>query len=112
MGARSCSWDGARVVIRLVDKGVSRVHFCIEFLDGEWLILDQKSRNGTFVSRERIFTCVLQDGDRIKAGDAKFTFSLQEREDSQQVEHVLENIPERHHHLVHVDEEAKTRKVI
>ena len=49
-------------------KGVSRVHFEIEY-DGEfWRISDLNSTNGTFVNQKIITNQPLSDGDRITLG--------------------------------------------
>jgi serine phosphatase RsbU (regulator of sigma subunit) len=51
------------------DAGLSRQHFVIEALGGDWMVQDLGSKNGTFVNnvplRARL---VLKPGDRITAG--------------------------------------------
>jgi len=49
-------------------KGVSRVHFEIEFDGRFWRICDLNSTNGTFVNQKIITSQPLKDGDRITLG--------------------------------------------
>ena len=49
-------------------KGVSRIHFEIEFDGRCWQIHDLNSTNGTFVNQKVITRQPLKDGDRITLG--------------------------------------------
>jgi len=63
--------------IRLLDNGVSRRHARIIELNGQVLIEDMQSANGTLVNGEMIQTRVLNDGDKIRLGSTtmlKFTY--------------------------------------
>ncbi|HME06464.1 MAG TPA: SpoIIE family protein phosphatase [Bryobacteraceae bacterium] len=51
------------------DSGLSRQHFALEQQDGQWVVRDLGSKNGTFVNGERITAAhVLGRSDRITAG--------------------------------------------
>ena len=51
------------------DSGLSRQHFALEQRDGQWVVRDLGSKNGTFVNGERITEAhVLGRSDRITAG--------------------------------------------
>ncbi len=51
------------------DSGLSRQHFALEQQDGQWVVRDLGSKNGTFVNGERITAShVLGKNDRITAG--------------------------------------------
>jgi membrane associated rhomboid family serine protease len=64
------------------DAKVSRVHAeIIPEQAGRYLIVDRKSRNGTFVNGQRAERRVLQHGDRIRIGVTEMVFAaLQGRE--------------------------------
>lgn len=56
---------------------VSRRHATIEYKDYEYRVVDQKSRNGTFLNGKRIFgEASLRHGDRIRFHDSEFEFAL------------------------------------
>ncbi len=50
------------------DVLVSAVHATIAYGDGQYVLTDDESRNGTFVGTDRIAHHVLQDGDLIQLG--------------------------------------------
>ncbi|MGH9920947.1 MAG: FHA domain-containing protein [Nitrososphaerales archaeon] len=56
------------------DMRVSRRHAEIANVDGQWVLQDCSSRNGTYVDRERISRHPLRDGDRFRIGQAMFLF--------------------------------------
>jgi Mg-chelatase subunit ChlD len=62
----------------LIDHdAVSRRHATIEYKDYEYRIIDQKSRNGTFVNGKRVVGEVpLRHGDRLRFHDCEFEFAL------------------------------------
>lgn len=65
--------------IFLVDPSVSRNHAIIEMVDGELILKDCDSTNGTFLNDERITTCVLRDGDIVKFGETKLRLESERR---------------------------------
>ena len=50
------------------NPAVSQLHANISFVNGQFIIEDQKSLNGTFVNGKNITKYVLKDGDSIKIG--------------------------------------------
>ena len=60
----------------VLDAGaVSRQHAQISYVNGEYVVEDLHSRNGTFVNGEQIQAPrMLQDGDRVKICDLSFSF--------------------------------------
>ena len=54
------------------DTKVSRIHAEIKPWDGDYVIKDLKSRNGTFVNGIRVETAVLKPGDTIRVGPVEF----------------------------------------
>ncbi|MFH0899943.1 MAG: GGDEF domain-containing protein [Pseudomonadota bacterium] len=63
--------------IQIPDEGISRRHAEIQEHDGEVVINDLGSRNGTFVNGDKIERQVLHDGDKIRVGSTtilKFTY--------------------------------------
>ncbi len=60
------------------DKRVSRRHCKILLKDGDFLIEDLGSSNGTFVNGQKVTQRRLEHGDRIQIGSAIFEFQKQE----------------------------------
>lgn len=58
-----------------LDMRVSRAHAAIRSRDGQWLLVDLDSRNGTFVNGHRVANHPLRNGDRIAVGDRVLRFS-------------------------------------
>ena len=66
------------VDVQLIDDGVSRKHAELELREGEIVLRDLGSRNGTYCNGERVSERVLKDGDKLQVGSTtilKFTFS-------------------------------------
>jgi adenylate cyclase len=57
----------------LNQPGMSRKHALIRRIGDGWMIVDQGSRNGTYVNRQRIEQQPLHDGDRISPGAEALT---------------------------------------
>ncbi len=73
--------------VRLKDDGVSRRHARILNKDGEVMVEDMKSANGTLLNGQRVDRAELQDGDKIQVGSTtilKFTYADRLEEDFQQ----------------------------
>ncbi len=60
--------------IFLDDVTVSRNHAILRRSNGEFVIEDQGSLNGTFVNRRRIERAELADGDELQIGKYRLTF--------------------------------------
>jgi diguanylate cyclase (GGDEF)-like protein len=54
--------------VRLDDDGVSRRHAKLVRADGEWVVLDLNSTNGTYHDGERVQVLTLYDGAKIQLG--------------------------------------------
>jgi hypothetical protein len=61
---------GADIVVN--DPSVSRRHAMIERRPEGWVVLDQRSANGTFVNSHRVDQAVLQGGNQLRLGAVTF----------------------------------------
>ena len=73
--------EGDRIVVgreesdvNIDDDTVSNQHFAIEFLAGNYTLVDLGSSNGTAVNGAEVQSAPLTTGDRIQAGKASFIF--------------------------------------
>ncbi|HJT65258.1 MAG TPA: sigma 54-interacting transcriptional regulator [Pyrinomonadaceae bacterium] len=64
----------------LADAAVSRRHSKIEKKDGDFVITDLESLNGTFVNNVPVRSRVLEHGDNVRIGDSQFLFLTHEGE--------------------------------
>ena len=58
--------------IALADEKASRIHCEIRLWDGDYVVKDLKSRNGTFVNERRVDVSPLQIGDSLRVGGTIF----------------------------------------
>ena len=58
--------------IALVDPGLSRHHCTVYAVDAEVWVVDEGSRNGTFVNEEQITRIALAPGDQVRIGETTF----------------------------------------
>jgi len=58
----------------LADPGVSGFHARIVYEGGEWMLIDEGSRNGSFVNGQQQTRCILHPGDTLQFGDSTLTF--------------------------------------
>jgi pSer/pThr/pTyr-binding forkhead associated (FHA) protein len=63
--------------ICLEDPFVSRYHCVIGYEDGQYVLEDLHSTNGTYVNGERINVYALAEGDLIRIGASRFEVRLQ-----------------------------------
>jgi pSer/pThr/pTyr-binding forkhead associated (FHA) protein len=75
--------------ICLEDPFVSRWHCVISNEDGQYVIEDLHSTNGTYVNGERINAHALAEGDLIRIGTLRFEVRLQNTEESIAVSQTL-----------------------
>jgi hypothetical protein len=61
------------------DVAVSTQHCRIKREDGRFVVLDLRSRNGTFVNDRRVSRCALSEGDTIKIGETFLQFRTDQR---------------------------------
>ncbi|MCM3905178.1 MAG: sigma 54-interacting transcriptional regulator [Pyrinomonadaceae bacterium] len=66
----------------IADPSVSRRHSQIEKEDGQFVIIDLDSLNGTFVNDVPVKRRPLAHGDRVRIGDSQFLFLLHDGEAS------------------------------
>ncbi len=67
---------GSGCQILLSDPLSSRTHAVVCVEDGQWIVSDVESQNGTFVNKKRISQYRLSDGDRIQIGSTEILFKL------------------------------------
>jgi len=60
--------------IALDDAGASRSHAIVQWRDGQCVVKDQGSRNGTYVNHERVVERALEHGDVIRIGTHELRF--------------------------------------
>ncbi|MBV8344114.1 MAG: DUF3662 domain-containing protein, partial [Candidatus Eremiobacteraeota bacterium] len=63
--------------IVLVDPSVSRAHAVVEIAEGEPVVRDVGSTNGTYLNGRRVRWHLLRDGDELLFGDTKMRFESQ-----------------------------------
>ncbi|MBT8356327.1 MAG: FHA domain-containing protein [Deltaproteobacteria bacterium] len=66
--------------IYLSHGSASRNHARISLIDGQYVLSDLKSQNGTYVNKKRIKNISLKHNDQIVLGDRSFLFSLKDPE--------------------------------
>jgi len=78
-GGKTYSLGRSREATVIVnDKQVSRRHCNFEAApDGNWVVTDLGSSNGTYVNRQKIATHQLRDGDIVQVGEATFEFRVE-----------------------------------
>jgi len=73
--------DPAQNDIIVDDSTVSKQHAKIRLENGQWILFDLASTNGTFVNDQQIYRQPLTDGDVVRLGQATFAFmELKEKE--------------------------------
>jgi pSer/pThr/pTyr-binding forkhead associated (FHA) protein len=60
--------------VEIDDRSVSRRHALIVLRDGQAVLLDDGSLNGTYLNGERVDHAVLADGDEIALGEARVRY--------------------------------------
>jgi hypothetical protein len=60
--------------IRLENDFASEQHASLRYHEGEYILTDLDSTNGTYVNDQPISRVVLADGDRIKIGETTYIF--------------------------------------
>ena len=75
-GAAFAIGRGAGSQLRLAGQFVSRNHALIVFQNGQYILRDRNSTNGTYVSGRRVGEYILRPGDRIQIGPSVLEFQL------------------------------------
>lgn len=60
----------------ILDDKASRLHCGIRVWDGDFILKDLKSKNGTFVNGQRIEMVKLELGDQVRVGSCVFSFEM------------------------------------
>ena len=77
LGVNSVLGRSTSATVRLADREVSRKHSRVDFEEGDYVVKDLGSSNGTFVNGKRIFgPTALNDGDEVLIGTSKMEFRL------------------------------------
>ena len=71
---RSIEQGVPRLSLGLPDRWLSSTHACLSRLLGKWMLVDAKSKNGTFVNGAPITRVELADGDVVETGHVFFVF--------------------------------------
>jgi len=66
--------------VAIDEDNISRRHVSIERLDGQYVIRDLGSANGTYLNERRTDIAHLADGDRLRMGGYLITVSLVEQD--------------------------------
>lgn len=77
-----------RCTLHVEDIKISARHCTIEFIDGQFFIIDQNSTNGTYVGGTKIRMRRLYHNDIIKCGQQEFHFKWPFDDSDSDVEHV------------------------
>jgi Nif-specific regulatory protein len=64
--------------ISVPDPMCSRVHAVIRYEDGQWVVRDEQSRNGTQVNGQKVTEAALDDGHMLRIGSHEFELHLSE----------------------------------
>ena len=63
--------------VQLIQGGISRTHARITFKNGQFVLTDLGSRNGSFVNSESVKEAVLNHNDKILFGQRGFVFKIE-----------------------------------
>ena len=67
-------YAGCPVVDLRPDALASRQHARLEYQDGQWIVTDLGSDNGTFVNGQQVTSQTLQHGDEVRVGNTRMRF--------------------------------------
>ena len=66
--------DGTQCDVVLDDTAISKLHAEVRFENGQFVLFDHASTNGTFVNNRRVQRQSLLDGDNVRLGNVGFVF--------------------------------------
>ncbi len=69
--------------IQILDRIVSKEHCHIDQVNGQWVLKDLGSLNGTYMGKDRVGTHALRSGDVFSMGSTQITFQAEDRGPSQ-----------------------------
>ena len=73
-GERDATRSGSTLDLRFPDKQMSSQHARLSRGAGHWFLVDDKSKNGTFINGRRIDKAQLADGDVVEMGHTFWLF--------------------------------------
>jgi len=71
--------EPSRNTLAIPSVSLSAQHFRVVPEQGTYYLLDLQSTNGTFVNGQRVRAAKLVQGDRVRAGQVEFDFTVQQR---------------------------------
>jgi hypothetical protein len=74
--ARTVIGRGKAADLQIHDRMVSKQHASILYGEGEFLVCDEKSTNGTLLNGLSVTEYAIRDGDRLLIGDTVLRFRL------------------------------------
>jgi pSer/pThr/pTyr-binding forkhead associated (FHA) protein len=75
------------------DTKVSRTHARVRSRDGQWMVSDLGSRNGTKVNRRRIEEHLLRDGDQIQVGATTLVYRAADDPNATEADEARAEVP-------------------
>lgn len=69
----------------LFDTKISGSHFCIEYINGTFFLVDMGSTNGTYLNRQKITEAALRNSDEIQIGFSVIIFQCNEHRDMERI---------------------------
>ncbi|HWL09912.1 MAG TPA: ATP-binding protein [Planctomicrobium sp.] len=96
---------GGQNEIRILDTEVSRRHAHLAFVDGDWVLTDLESSNGTYLNGRPVKNAVIRAGDQIQIGRTILLYTgdtSQPRESTagEKINLVARSSPEDHSRIV------------
>lgn len=85
--------DPVHGIALLGDKRVSRTHAELHRRDGQWLLVDVGSRNGTEVNGRPVKRHPLRDGDRVRVGGTVLTYVAGVDDNATEVDQTPDPLP-------------------
>jgi len=65
-----------RLVVRIPSRSMSSTHARLLRKNGEWLLEDARSTNGSYINGSRVERALVRDGDVVELGHALFVLRL------------------------------------
>ena len=75
-GTRTTVGGVSRLVVRIPGRSMSTTHARLLRKDGEWVLEDARSTNGSYVNGSRVERAVVSDGDVVELGHTLFVLRL------------------------------------
>ncbi len=91
--------------VAISDPLSSRIHASMSFEDGQWVLTDAGSRNGTLVNGSKVDRATLYDGCKIRIGNTEFQFNQQEARQADELTIETINLA---HSMIDQEESQKT----